>query len=165
MTDESIRLVKQVSPIQAIEYYTGQRSQRGKYLCPFHNDKHPSLTVKGGHWQCWSCGEHGDVISFVQKYFRIGFTEAVHKIADDFGIVLPESKPPADPLDKLCRIIQAEARDHNRMEVERIREDVDAEIDKLTICHRVLAQHGASESILRSYANEIDSLIEYRQTI
>lgn len=165
MTMESIRLVKQISPVQAIEYYTHQSPQHGKYLCVFHHDRHPSMTVKGTHWQCWSCGEHGDVIAFVQKYFNISFPDAVHKLANDFNIPLAEPKPPADPLDKLCRIIQAESRECNREEIQSYRLTIDQDIDKLVTAHRVLAQHGADDETLRRYADEIDELMRYRQTI
>ncbi|MGI8483562.1 MAG: CHC2 zinc finger domain-containing protein [Thermomicrobiales bacterium] len=28
--------------------------------CPFHDDRHPSLSILGGFWRCWAgCGEGG----------------------------------------------------------------------------------------------------------
>ena len=69
MNIQTIQEIKQnITPAQAIEFYTGQQMQRGKLLCPFHSDRHPSLSVKGDKWCCWACGEKGDVIDFVQKY-------------------------------------------------------------------------------------------------
>lgn len=166
MTETSIRLVKeQVTPEQAIEYYTHQQPKRKRYLCPFHNDRNPSLTVKGTHWQCWSCGANGDVISFVQNYFHITFPEAVCKLADDFGISIPEEQKPTSALDKLYRFIEQENREHIRNGIKAHRAEVDSTIDKLTTAHRVLAQHGASAEILRGYADEIDRLIRYRDSI
>ena len=165
MTKESIQLVKQISPAQAIEYYTHQQPKHGKYICPFHNDKHPSLTVKNGHWQCWSCNEHGDVISFVQKYHGIGFIDAVKRIADDFGITLPESMPPTNPLDKLWQSVERESREHNQRELAAYRESIDQEIDTLTAAHRALLHYGAPEDYLQQLGAEIDDLIAYRNAI
>ena len=38
-------------------------------LCPFHKEKTPSFSVNPsqGIYKCFSCGEGGDVISFLQK--------------------------------------------------------------------------------------------------
>ena len=162
MTDTSIKLVKDnITPVQAIEYYTGQRPVRGRYLCPFHSDRHPSLTVKDGHWKCWSCGEHGDVIDFVMKYFGIGFQDAVCRISDDFGldINLPDIKD-VNPEEALWRKILVECSIDNRRKITGYRQDISAQIDTLTACHRVLMQHGASDEVLKKYCQEIDDLIE-----
>ena len=37
-------------------------------LCPFHEDKKPSLSVNPttNLWQCFGCGAGGDVIRFVE---------------------------------------------------------------------------------------------------
>ncbi len=57
-------------------------------LCPFHNDHHPSLHVSSdlGIYKCFSCGEGGDLISFVQKIENISFNEAVKQLAKKAGI-------------------------------------------------------------------------------
>ena len=69
---------------------------KGFSCCPFHHEKTPSLKVyekeKGFH--CFGCGESGDVISFVQKYFNLSFKEALQKINIDFGLGLDiDGKP------------------------------------------------------------------------
>lgn len=45
-------------------------------LCPFHNDRHPSLYVADDHYHCFACGEHGDVIDFVSKLFHLSLYDA-----------------------------------------------------------------------------------------
>ena len=61
-----------------------------KGLCPFHNEKTPSFTVDEGRqtYKCFGCGEGGDVISFVQKYYSLDFMEAMEQLAREYGIEL-----------------------------------------------------------------------------
>lgn len=85
-------LKKNVTPEQVIERYTGQlKPISNKYLCPFHDDHRPSLTVKAKYCRCWSCGYVGDIVNFTSDYFRISTKEAIRRLADDFGI---SEKPP-----------------------------------------------------------------------
>lgn len=72
----------------ALEHY-GFRIKRGFINCPFHSGDHTaSLKVypdKRG-WFCFGCGAHGDVISFVGRYFGLSFQDACRKIDHDFGL-------------------------------------------------------------------------------
>lgn len=54
-----------------------------KGLCPFHDERSPSFTVRPqvGRYHCFGCGEDGDVIAFVQKQDHSSFQEAVEKLA------------------------------------------------------------------------------------
>ena len=47
---------------EAAELYGIDVNRYGKALCPFHNDRNPSLYVADDHYYCFACGEHGDVI-------------------------------------------------------------------------------------------------------
>ena len=49
---------------EAAARYGVEVNRHGKALCPFHNDRHPSLFVDDDHYHCYACGEHGDVIDF-----------------------------------------------------------------------------------------------------
>ena len=51
---------------EAAARYGVEVNRHGKALCPFHNDRHPSLFVDDDHYHCYACGEHGDVIDFWQ---------------------------------------------------------------------------------------------------
>jgi DNA primase len=92
--DEDIALVRERSAIEAVvgEYLqlraAGADSLKG--LCPFHEEKTPSFNVtpSRGLWYCFSEGEGGDVIKFVQKIDNLGFTEAVERLAHRAGIEL-----------------------------------------------------------------------------
>lgn len=60
-------------------------------LCPFHAEKTPSFYVnpERGFYHCFGCGASGDVIKFVQEIERLDFMEALSKLADRAGMVLP----------------------------------------------------------------------------
>jgi DNA primase len=61
-----------------------------KGLCPFHDERSPSFTVRPqvGRYHCFGCGEDGDVIAFVQKQDHTSFHEAVEKLAARIGYEL-----------------------------------------------------------------------------
>ena len=63
-------------------------NEKNKALCPFHNDHSPSFSVNGDKqiYKCFSCGESGNVITFVQKYNNISFQEAIKILAENAGI-------------------------------------------------------------------------------
>ena len=60
-------------------------------LCPFHNDKHPSMYVNPEKriFKCFSCGMGGNAISFVSQYEHVSFQEAIKKVADLSGYTDP----------------------------------------------------------------------------
>ena len=62
-------------------------------LCPFHDDKNPSMHVNGerGFFHCFSCGAGGDVFGFLMKYNGVGFMDAARDLAQRAGIELPSS--------------------------------------------------------------------------
>ncbi len=74
------------------EYVALRRAGAGslKGLCPFHDEKTPSLNVRPTHgtFHCFGCGEGGSVLDFVMKIEVIGFVEAVERLADRVGVRL-----------------------------------------------------------------------------
>lgn len=61
-------------------------------LCPFHNEKTPSFSVSPTKqfYHCFGCGAHGSSINFLMEHFGMGFVEAVHELARDAGLTVPE---------------------------------------------------------------------------
>jgi len=61
-----------------------------KGLCPFHDERTPSFTVRPavGRWHCFGCGEGGDSIEFVMRIDGLPFAEAVERLAARAGVVL-----------------------------------------------------------------------------
>lgn len=66
----------------------------GRFIarCPFHEDREPSLLVdeRDGHFHCFGCRAHGDVIDFVMRRDGIGFAEACRLLG-----ALPSGSPPS----------------------------------------------------------------------
>jgi DNA primase len=87
-----------------------------KACCPFHNEKTPSFTINDekGFYHCFGCGAHGNVIGFVKEYERLGYMEAVRKLADMSGLQMPQVTPEMaareDKNDALRRIMEQAAR-------------------------------------------------------
>jgi len=60
-------------------------------LCPFHDDHNPSLMVyaESGRFQCFGCGQRGDVIAFLMAVEQLPFLRALDALArfqsDDHG--------------------------------------------------------------------------------
>lgn len=53
-----------------IEGYGIKVDRAGKFLCPFHNDKHPSAGILQNDkaFNCFSCEEKGNIYNFIDKY-------------------------------------------------------------------------------------------------
>ncbi|MDY5585282.1 MAG: DNA primase [Arcanobacterium sp.] len=85
-----------------------------KGLCPFHDEKTPSFSVRPhhNHWHCFGCGESGDAIEFIRKIEHVGFIEAIEILAQRSGIQVEyeETRGKVEPKDaeiKRSRLIDA----------------------------------------------------------
>ncbi len=76
------------------EYVTLRKAGAQNFigLCPFHQEKTPSMSVHASRqfFHCFGCGASGDVFNFVQKIENITFPEAVRLIADKLKIPMPK---------------------------------------------------------------------------
>ena len=61
-----------------------------KGLCPFHDEKSPSFHVRpgSGYFNCFGCGEKGDMYAFLMKIDHLSFTESAERIAQRVGFTL-----------------------------------------------------------------------------
>jgi DNA primase len=66
--------------------------QRHWGLCPFHHEKSPSFTVNPANqfFYCFGCQEKGNAYGFLMKIEHLPFPDAVRKLADKAGVLLPE---------------------------------------------------------------------------
>ena len=84
-----------------------------KGLCPFHDEKSPSFTVRpsDGFYKCFGCGEGGDAYKFVQQLEKLSFTEAVEKLASriSFQLTYEEGSGSSPDTGQRNRILAANA--------------------------------------------------------
>lgn len=84
--------VKQsVTTRQAAERYGLKVNRNGMAVCPFHNDKNPSMKVDR-RFYCFGCGATGDVIDFTSRLHGISAKEAALMLAQDFSIPYEDGK-------------------------------------------------------------------------
>ena len=88
-------------PIEEVAMKLGIEVGRHKALCPFHQDRHPSLhfDIKRNRYKCFSCGASGNVIDLVMRYMNISFKEAVEWMTNG-SIQFVEPKPQQTSYDK-----------------------------------------------------------------
>jgi DNA primase len=82
-------LLKHTEISQVISSYI-PLTKKGKNhlgLCPFHDDKHPSMSVSSDKqiFKCFVCGVGGSALQFVQYYEKINFPQAIKKLSDLVG--------------------------------------------------------------------------------
>ena len=77
-------------PIEGVAERPGMSVSRHKCLCPFHNDRHPSLSfsVKKNMYRCFVCGAKGGTIDLVMGYLNKDFKEACRWLADEAGVTV-----------------------------------------------------------------------------
>ena len=93
IVDEDIARVRAATDFVALagEHLALRRvGTRWVGLCPFHDEKSPSLSVNSelGMYYCFGCGAKGDVITFVRELEHLDFVESVEKLAARAGITL-----------------------------------------------------------------------------
>ena len=65
-----------------------------KCLCPFHDDKNPSMSVSPsrGIYKCFSCGAAGNTVKFVMEHERMTYPEALKYLAHKYNIEIVEKE-------------------------------------------------------------------------
>lgn len=93
MFDNKVCVIKERLTMSEVLSAYGYVPNRARFVrCPFHNEKTASMKVYEKDFHCFGCGEHGDVISFVQKLFGLSFPDALKRIDGDFGLGLYERR-------------------------------------------------------------------------
>ncbi len=94
------QLREQVDIVRVVGDYVRLRRAGKRYsgLCPFHNEKTPSFSVSPEHqyFRCFGCDAKGDVFKFVEMIEGLTFFEALKKLADQHGMVLPKQSFASD---------------------------------------------------------------------
>lgn len=95
--DSAIEEVKRrLNIIDLIQNYVSLKRSGKDYkgLCPFHDDKNPSMHVSEdkGLFHCFSCGAGGDIFGFMMRYKNLSFAEALEELARMADV---DIKPPS----------------------------------------------------------------------
>jgi len=83
--------------VDVIGGYVPLKKSGAKYkaLSPFNKEKTPSFFVDPGKqiFKCFSSGHGGDVFKFLMLMENMAFPEAVRRLAQRAGVVIPEASP------------------------------------------------------------------------
>ncbi len=94
--EDQVRRVKEATDLVHLmgDYSTVRRAGHNHVCCcPFHQERSPSCHLyDDGHYHCYGCGAHGDVLSLVRDKEHLEFTEAVEYLARRAGIELVYEK-------------------------------------------------------------------------
>ena len=112
---------QQLNIRQVVEHYGYKINRAGQFACPFHNDKHPSASIKNDYFNCFVCGAGGDVITFTAKLFGIKNYDACKKLVHDFGLnIMMEPQTHMDKLKADRERAKRQAEIKRREELERL---------------------------------------------
>lgn len=117
MTDVFRRVRERVSAQEAARFYGLQLDRRGWVLCPFHRDRHPSMSFKGGRFRCWSCNASGDSIDFTARLLGLDPLGAVERLNEDFSLALPIHRKPTRAEKQVARRRLEVAEAHKAFEI------------------------------------------------
>ncbi len=108
MADERDEVRRRTDIVELVGQRVQLRPQGKSYLglCPFHDDRNPSFTVNPatGRYKCWSCGEFGDVFTWVMKTQGVDFIDALKDLAARAGIELHSRGPSPERSERQRRL-------------------------------------------------------------
>ena len=89
------------------EYVTLKRAGANyKGLCPFHDDKSPSMSVSPakGIFMCFACQTGGDVFKFIMERESLSYPLAIKFLAEKYNIEIDESEIDVNELAEEARV-------------------------------------------------------------
>src|ERR1035437_1995965 len=126
--------------------------------CPFHQEKAPSFSVNPskGFYKCFGCGKGGSVYNFLMEMEGLNFPEAIRRVAEMSGVMLPE------PVDDHTYQQSKKRRDEKKLVADQIVELNQIALDfweaelqkknaKAKAAREYLASRGISEEIQKTF--------------
>ena len=88
----------QTLPIEQVAEALGLQVSHHKALCPFHADKHPSLTFHRGRnrYRCFVCDARGGTIDLVMRYLNKPFLEACKWLSEEHSVPVVSVAEPVE---------------------------------------------------------------------
>jgi hypothetical protein len=113
---------------------------RSYWLCPFHDDHHPSLEVneRQKRWYCPPCNLSGDVITWVRSYHSLDFVAACEYLSAEPIVEAPTRNRPHGSDGSAARSAGAPVRPSNKWQ--------DAAWDLVRDCEEVLWSHHGTKA-------------------
>jgi DNA primase len=96
----SKKTIDEILMIAKIEEVVGdfvtlkRRGQNWVGICPFHDDKNPSMYVSPrlGIFNCFVCDTKGNAVHFVMEHEKISYPEALRYLAKKYNITIEEDE-------------------------------------------------------------------------
>lgn len=93
MFDNKAETIKDRLTMQDVLTHYGYKVNRAGFICcPFHNEKTASMKIYPTGYNCFGCGENGDILAFVSKLFGVSFPDTLKRLDDDFNLGLYADK-------------------------------------------------------------------------
>lgn len=93
---------ERVTARDAAEFYGLEVTRFGKALCPWHSDRHPSLSFdkRTGRCRCFACNSGGDAVDLTAKLLGVSPLEAAQRLNEDFGLGVTDAanRRPSTPI-------------------------------------------------------------------
>jgi DNA primase len=117
-----------VDIVALFSHFGVQLTKKGKSyvgLCPWHDDSTPSLSVDKtkGLYNCFGCGESGDIFTLVEKMKGCTFLEAMEFLQQQNGLSFSHTKRTADEKAPAVNATQAVVENKSQNEVPAIAEE------------------------------------------
>ena len=104
--DLTINKLRELSILEVAEKLgfklKGLGDEGHRALCPYHDDKHPSLhfSKKKGIFKCFVCGAKGDLFKLVMDDRNCTFPEACNWLVNEFHVVIVPNTNLTNPTNK-----------------------------------------------------------------
>ncbi len=96
------RILDAVRIEEVIGDFVSLRKRGANYLglCPFHQDKNPSMSVSStkGIFKCFACGKAGNAVTFLMEHEHLTYVEALRYLARKYHIEIVEKEETAEEI-------------------------------------------------------------------
>ena len=147
--------------VRIIQPYATDLKKKGANwmaCCPFHQEKTPSFSVNPskGFYKCFGCGKGGTAFNFLMEMEGLNFPEAVKRVAEISGVMLPEPVDDASyERSKKVREEKKQVADQvielNQVALEYWENELQGKGKKAKAARAYLEQRGISEDIQKQF--------------
>ncbi len=147
--------------VRIIQPYAQDLKKKGANwmaCCPFHQEKTPSFSVNPskGFYKCFGCGKGGTAFNFLMDIEGLNFPEAVKRVAEISGVLLPEPEDDATyernkKRREETKKIADQIIDLNQIALEFWEAELQKKNTKARAAREYLASRGISEEVQKAF--------------